>query len=94
MIVFIGAGLLLGGLLGARFTVMALVPAAVLSLSAAALACALAWVGHGGLPEWGLLHVLVWVVFLQVGYACSGGLRLCVAPLRGGPKAKPLARKR
>jgi hypothetical protein len=88
MIVFIGAGLLLGGLLGARFTAMALVPAAVLSLSAAALACALVWVGHGGLPEWGLLHVLVLVVFLQVGYACSGGLRLFVAPLRGVPEGK------
>jgi hypothetical protein len=84
MIVFIGAGLLLGGLLGARFTAMALVPAAVLSLSAAALA----WVGHGGVPEWGLLHVLVLVVFLQVGYACSGGLRLFVAPLRGVPEGK------
>jgi hypothetical protein len=86
MIVFIGAGLLVGGLLGARFTVMALVPAVVLSLSAVALA----WVGHGGAPDWGMLHVLVLVLFLQVGYACGAGLRLFVVPLEVVRQGKAL----
>jgi len=37
MIVFIGMGLLMGGLLGARFSVGALIPAAAMIIGAAAL---------------------------------------------------------
>jgi hypothetical protein len=83
MIVFIAAGLLAGGVLGARFTVLALV-------LATPCAAALAWLGHVG-AQWSALQALVLVVFLQIGYLCGAGLRLFAASLSPRtPKNLPL----
>ena len=78
MIDFIATGLLVGGLLGARFTVGALIPASALIVGVAALA----WAGPAGAAHWSVFHVLALVVFLQIGYVCGAGLRLFMAPLR------------
>ena len=86
MIVFIATGLLVGGLLGARFTVGALIPAAAVVMSAAALA----WAGQSGAPLWGAFNILALVVFLQIGYVCGAAFRLFVAPLRAMGQSKPL----
>ena len=74
MIVFIGSGLFLGGLLGTRFTVLALIPGAACALSIAALA----WAWGAKAPDWSLLDLIALLVFLQIGYLCSAGLRLLV----------------
>ena len=71
MLTFVGAGLLIGGVLGSRLTVLALIPALALVLSVAA------WMGAGDL-SWA--HLIALVVFLQVGYVCGAALRLFVAP--------------
>jgi hypothetical protein len=76
--VFIGSGLLVGGLLGARLTVLALVPAMAIVFCLAAVV----WVGEADVPQWGCLQILLVVVFLQVGYLCGAALRLFVAPVR------------
>ena len=86
MIDFIATGLLVGGLLGARFTVGALIPAATLILGVAALA----WAGPAGAAHWSVFHVLALVVFLQIGYVCGAGLRLFMAPLRMPRHSKAL----
>jgi len=78
MMLFIGSGLLLGGLLGSRFTVLALLPAAGLSVGAAALA----WAAHTGAPGWSFLDLVALLVSLQLGYVCGAGLRLTVARSR------------
>jgi hypothetical protein len=88
MIDFIATGLLVGGLLGARFTVGALIPAAALILGVAALA----WAGPGGAAHWSVIHVLALVVFLQIGYVCGAGLRLFIAPLRVVSEGRALRR--
>ncbi len=79
MVVFIGMGLFVGGFLGARLTVLALVPAMAVVFALAALV----WLGKPGAPEWGYVQIALLVVFLQVGYLCGAALRLFVAPLRG-----------
>jgi hypothetical protein len=76
MIVFIGMGLLIGGLLGARFTVVALLPAAGLSLGIAGVA----WLGPLRAPGWSPVDLLALLTFLQVGYLCGAGLRLSFFP--------------
>jgi len=86
MIVFIATGLLVGGLLGARFTVGALIPAAAMIMGVAALAGG----GRAGAPQWGILHVLGVVVFLQIGYVCGAAFRLFIGPLRITEKGKAL----
>jgi hypothetical protein len=78
MIVFIGMGLFIGGLLGARYTVLALIPASALALSIPALV----WAGHAPPQNWNLFHLGALLLFLQVGYLCGAGLRLCIRPLR------------
>lgn len=59
MIAFIGSGLVIGGLLGVRFTVLAIIPAAALAVDAAALA----WAGQAGAPDWGWLDLVAPLVF-------------------------------
>jgi hypothetical protein len=86
MIDFIAIGLLVGGLLGARFTVGALIPATALIVSVAALASA----GPAGAAHWSVFQVVALVVFLQIGYVCGAGLRLFVAPLRVPRQGKAL----
>ena len=84
MIIFIGSGLVIGGLLGARFAVLALIPAAGCALTAAALG----WAWQARAPDWSLLHLIVLLVFLEVGYLCGGGLRLFVASSRVPSESK------
>ena len=73
MLTFVGAGLLIGGVLGSRLTVLALIPVLAFVLSVAALA----WMGAG---DWNWAHLIALVVFLQIGYVCGAALRLFVAP--------------
>jgi hypothetical protein len=84
MLFFVG-GLLIGGLLGARFTVLALVPGLIVALGLAAIAGG----SGGGAVGWSV-HLVVLVVFLQVGYVCGAALRLFVAPVRAVRKGKEL----
>jgi hypothetical protein len=78
MIFFVGSGLLIGGLIGARFTVLALIPAAVLTVGAAAFAGALQASADGRSPY----HLIALLVFLQIGYLCGAGLSLFAAAPR------------
>ena len=84
MIVFIGSGVFIGGLIGARLAVLALIPATALILGIAGLVAALG-------PDWSLANLVVLLVFLQLGYLGGAGLRLFVAPLWIS-KGQPLTR--
>jgi hypothetical protein len=86
MVVFIATGLLVGGLLGTRFTIGALIPATVLALAATALG----WALHGN--QWSVLPLITLLVFLQIGYVCGAALRLIVVPLEMVRPRKPLRR--
>jgi predicted exporter len=72
MTVFILSGLFIGGLIGARRTVLALLPAAACALGMAATVSIL----HPGAHDWTALHVTALLLFLQVGYLCGAGLRM------------------
>jgi hypothetical protein len=85
MIVFIGTGLFIGGLLSARYTVLALIPASALAISIAALA----WAAHAGASDWGLLNLMAHIASLQIGYLCATGFRMFLAPMRRVPRGKP-----
>ena len=72
MAVFIGSGLLIGGLLGLRLTVFALVPAAVLALGIAGVA----WFWQSRPPDWGPLELIFLLGLIQIGYLCSAAVRV------------------
>jgi hypothetical protein len=78
MTVFILSGLFMGGLIGARRTVLALVPAAACAIGIAASVSIL----RPGAYDWTALDVTALLVFLQVGYLCGAGLRIFVRPPR------------
>jgi hypothetical protein len=78
MAVFILSGLLMGGLIGGRLTVLALLPAAACTIGIAATVSILSPRVH----DWTALHVIALVVFMQVGYLCGAGLRMFVRPPR------------
>jgi hypothetical protein len=78
MVVFILSGLFMGGLIGTRLTVLALLPAAACALGIAAAVSVL----HIGTHNWTALDVTVLLVFLQIGYLCGAGLRMFVRPPR------------
>jgi hypothetical protein len=76
MTVFILSGLFIGGLVGARRTVLALLPAAACTVGMAATVSIL----RPGAHDWTALHVTALLLFLQVGYLCGAGLRMFVWP--------------
>ena len=78
MTLFILSGLLMGGLIGARLTVLALLPAAACTLGIAAAVSMLAPGAH----DWTALDLAALVVFLQIGYLGGAGLRVFVRPPR------------
>ena len=76
MTVFILAGLFIGGLIGARRTVLVLLPAAAFALGTAAAIAMLRPAAH----DWNALHITVLLLFLQVGYLCGAGIRMFAWP--------------
>jgi hypothetical protein len=76
MTIFILSGLLMGGLIGARLTVFALLPAAACAVGMAA---AVSMLGAGA-HEWTALDVTALLLFLQVGYLGGASLRVFVRP--------------
>jgi hypothetical protein len=73
---FILSGLFLGGLIGTRLTVLALLPAAACTVGVAAIVAIL------GPHDWTALDVTALLVFLQIGYVFGAGLRMFVRPPR------------
>ena len=76
MMVFILSGLSMGGLIGARLTVLALLPAAACTVRIAAAVAIM----RPGAHDWTALDVTALLLFLQIGYLCSAGLRVYVRP--------------
>ena len=76
MIVFVLSGLFIGGLIGARLTVFALLPAAACALGIAAAVSML----RAGAHDWTAFQLAAVLVFLQIGYLCGAGLRMLVGP--------------
>ncbi|MDE2367326.1 MAG: hypothetical protein KGM95_10385 [Betaproteobacteria bacterium] len=76
MTVFILSGLLIGGLIGARLTVLALLPAAACALGIAATVSILRLGAHG----WTAFDMAGLLVFLQIGYLSGAALRMFVRP--------------
>jgi hypothetical protein len=78
MTVFVLSGLFIGGLIGARLTVLALLPAAACALGIAAAVSML----RVGAQDWTALDVTALLLFLQIGYLSGAGLRMFVRPPR------------
>jgi hypothetical protein len=78
MLVFIGSGLFIGGLIGARRSVLALIPAAILAVTIAVFASLV----QASVSAWSLYHLLALLVFLQLGYLAGAFLRLFAVPAR------------
>ena len=76
MTIFVLSGLFIGGLIGARLTVLALLPAAACALGIAAAVSMLS----AGAHDWTALHVTALLLFLQVGYLCGAGVRMFAWP--------------
>jgi hypothetical protein len=76
MTVFILSGLLMGGLIGTRLTVFALLPAAACAVGMAA---AISMLGAGA-HDWTALDVTALLIFLQIGYLGGASLRVYVRP--------------
>jgi hypothetical protein len=76
MTAFILSGLFLGGLIGARLTVLALLPAAACAVGMAALVSLLG----AGAHDWTALDVTALLLFLQIGYLGGASLRVYVRP--------------
>jgi hypothetical protein len=76
MTIFILSGLLMGGLIGARLTVLALLPAAACTVGIAAAVAIL----RPGAHDWTALDVTGLLLFLQIGYLGGAGLRVFVRP--------------
>jgi hypothetical protein len=78
MTVFVLSGLFIGGLIGTRLTVLALLPAAACALGIAAAVSVL----RAGVHDWTALQLTALLLFLQIGYLCGAGLRMFVHPPR------------
>jgi hypothetical protein len=78
MTAFVLLGLFMGGLIGVRLTVLALLPAAVCVFGIAATVSLL----HAGAHDWTALHLAALLLFLQIGYLCGAGLRVFASPPR------------
>ncbi len=78
MTVFILSGLFMGGLIGARLTVFALLPAMACVLGIAATLSVL----QPGLHQWTALDLIALLIFLQIGYLGGAALRMFVRPPR------------
>ena len=76
MTVFILSGLFMGGLIGTRLTVLALLPVAACAVGMAALVSIL----RAGAHDWTALDVTALLLFLQIGYLGGAGLRVYVRP--------------
>ncbi len=76
MAVFILSGLFMGGIIGGRLTVLALLPALACTMTIAATVS----IVSPAVQHWTALHVTALVVFLQVGYLCGAALRMFVRP--------------
>ena len=74
MTIFILAGLFIGGLIGARLTVLALLPAAACTVGMAAAVSML----HTGAHDWTALDVTALLLFLQIGYLGGASIRVFV----------------
>ena len=79
MTVFILSGLLIGGLIGARLTVLALLPAAACTVG---MAVTVSMLGTGS-HDWTAPDVIALLLFLQIGYLGAAGLRMFVLPQVG-----------
>jgi hypothetical protein len=86
MTVFILSGLLIGGLIGTRLTVLALLPAVAGTVAIAATVSIL----RVGAHDWTALEVTALLGFLQIGYLCGAGVRIFVRPPRMVSEQKPL----
>jgi len=75
VMVFILSGLSMGGLIGARLTVLALLPAAACTVRIAAVSML-----RPGSHDWTALDVTALLLFLQIGYLCGAGLSVYVRP--------------
>jgi hypothetical protein len=64
--------------MGARLTVLALLPAAACTVGMAALVSIL----RAGAHDWTALDVTALLLFLQIGYLAAAGLRMFVWPPR------------
>jgi len=82
MAVFILSGLFIGGLIGTRLTVLALLPAAACTVGIAATVSMFA----PGARDWTVSDVTALLVFLQVGYLFGAGVRIFVLPSRSEQK--------
>jgi hypothetical protein len=78
MAVFILSGLIIGGLVGTRLTVLALLPAAACAVVIAAMVSLL----RLGVHDWTVLEVTALLAFLQIGYLAGAALRMFVRPSR------------
>jgi len=76
MRIFILSGLLMGGLIGARLTVLALLPAAACTVGIAAAVAIM----RPGAHDWTALDVTALLLFLQIGYLAGAGLSVYVRP--------------
>jgi hypothetical protein len=88
MTVFVLSGLFIGSLIGARLTVLALLPAAACTLGIAAAVSVL----RAGAHDWTALELTALLLFLQIGYLCGAGLRMFVRPPRIVSERKRLRR--
>ena len=71
MIPFIAVGLLIGGLLGIQFTVLAVVPVALCAGLIAAATLYLEGITFGSIA----IELSCFLVFLQIGYVLGAGIR-------------------
>jgi hypothetical protein len=71
MIPFIACGILIGGLLGIQFTVLAVVPVALCAALIAAATLDLQGITFGSM----LIELTCFLVFLQIGYVSGAGIR-------------------
>ena len=74
MTVFILFGLFMGGLIGARLTVFALLPAAAFTVGTAVLVTML----RPGAHDWTALDVTALLLFLQIGYFGGAAMSMFV----------------
>jgi hypothetical protein len=78
MTAFVLSGMFIGSLIGARLTVLALLPAAACTLAIAAAVSVL----RAGAHDWTAFHLTALLMFLQIGYLFGAGLRMFVRPPR------------
>ena len=78
MTVFIFSGLFIGGLIGTRLTVFALLPAAACTVAVAVMVS----VTKIGVHHWTAIDVAALLAFLQIGYLGGAALAMFVRPPR------------